>query len=139
MSSIRKNLILVIVAVTISIVVAKFTVNRDVRFELHTREHSLESYEELRADEHGGYGRTEEPDPDGFTTIFNASRPTRMFIHGYWSSRRAFLRYAKAFLHSDDCNFIAVNWLNGSKTYNYWRARGRVERVSIGRGEIASY
>lgn len=103
-------------------VFAKFEVNRDVRFELHTREHSLETYEELRID---GYGRTQD------LTIFNATRPTRVFVHGYMSSRRAFLRYAKAFLKGDDCNFIAVNWLNGSKTYNYWKARGRVEKVSI--------
>lgn len=124
-----KTTIIPIVVVTFVIgpVLAKFEVNRDVRFELHTREHSLESFEELRID---GYGRTQE-DIAGQSTIFNASRPTRVFVHGYWSSRRAFLRYAKAFLNGDDCNFIAVNWLNGSKTYNYWKARGRVERVSV--------
>lgn len=121
--------VLAVAAVFVVIgVVAKFEVNRDIRFELHTREHSLESFEELRID---GYGRTQEQ-PEPLNTIFNASRPTRLFIHGYWSSRRAFLRYAKAFLKSDDCNFIAVNWLNGSKTYNYWKAKGRVERVSPG-------
>lgn len=120
------TVLIVISGVVIGVVDAKFQVNRDVRFELHTREHSLESFEELRID---GYGRTNE-DQTEQRTIFNASRPTRVFVHGYWSSRRAFLRYAKAFLNGDDCNFIAVNWLNGSKTYNYWKAKGRVERVS---------
>lgn len=132
---------LVVFAVSIlaapAAVECKFDVSRDVRFELHTREHSLDTFEELRVNQ---YGRTEELSREDALTIFNATRPTRIFVHGYWSSRRAFLRYARAFLHNADCNFIAVNWLNGSKTYNYWRARGRVERVSArGQSQARSY
>lgn len=131
--TIKTTTITVLVVVTFVVigVVAKFDVNRDVRFELHTREHSLESFEELRIDGVGGRTAQQQMGEENEqSTIFNATRPTRVFIHGYWSSRRSFLRYAKAFLNGDDCNFIAVNWLNGSKTYNYWKARGRVERVS---------
>lgn len=116
------NCLLVALVAVVCLVDGKFDARRDVKFELHTRDHSVDSYEDLQAD---AYGRTER-DP----TIFDPSRPTRIFVHGYWSSRRAYLRYARAFLKNGDCNFIAVNWLNGSKTYNYFRARGRVQRVS---------
>lgn len=111
---------------------AKFDVRRDVRFELHTRQLAdapgapADTFEELLADEFGDTVRER--------SAFDPQRPTRIFVHGYWSSRRAYLRYARAFLKNGDCNFIAVNWLNGSKTYNYFRARGRVDRVSNGLG-----
>lgn len=111
------------VAVVFVVVDGKFDAENDVRFELHTREHGIETYEDLKVDP---YGRM-----DRGPTIFDPKRPTRLFVHGFWSSRRAYLRYARAFLKNGDCNFIAVNWLKGSKTYNYWRARGRVHRVSF--------
>lgn len=112
-----------IAAVVFVVVDGKFDAENDVRFELHTREHGIETYEDLKVDP---YGRM-----DRGPTIFDPKRPTRLFVHGFWSSRRAYLRYARAFLKNGDCNFIAVNWLKGSKTYNYWRARGRVHRVSF--------
>lgn len=122
--SLAYALLAVVVAMTTSrlLVDASFDVRHDVQFELHTREHGVDTYEELQTDQ---YGRTDR-DP----TMFDAARPTRIYVHGFRSSRRAYLRYARAFLKNADCNFIAVNWLNGSKTYNYFRARGRVERVS---------
>lgn len=113
-----------IVAATLVLVAVdgKFNAESDVRFELHTRQHGIETYEDVKVD---AYGRM-----DRGPTIFDPKLPTRIFVHGFWSSRRAYLRYARAFLKNSNCNFIAVNWLKGSKTYNYWRARGRVQRVS---------
>lgn len=99
-----------------------FTAKHDVQFELHNRQNHTDHFEVLVADQYGVTDR--EP------TSFDNQKPTRIYVHGYQSSRRSFLRYAKAFLKHSDCNFIVVNWLTGSVTKNYMQARGRVDRVS---------
>lgn len=109
----------------------KFMVHSDVVFELHTRDYSIDeyghhndSYDMLTIDQN----IKNFIDPP---IHFDANRPTRIFVHGYQSKRSALIRYAKAYLKMGDVNFIAVNWIIGSSTINYLRARGRVERVSM--------
>lgn len=60
---------------------------------------------------------------------WNPNRPTRLFIHGYYSDYDTLQRYAKAYLERDDYNFIAINWLPGAKTINYVKARYRILEV----------
>lgn len=112
-----------ILIVCIGLCQCTFIAKRDVEFELHTRDHNNDDFERLMAD---NYGRTDNFIP----TYFDGTKPTRIYVHGYMSSRRAFMRYGNAFLKSGNYNFIAVNWLQGSKTYNYIKARRRVDRVS---------
>lgn len=50
-------------------------------------------------------------------------RPTRIFIHGYYSDQGTLMSYARAYLERGDFNFIAINWLRGAKTINYVKAR----------------
>lgn len=60
---------------------------------------------------------------------WNPNRPTRLFIHGYYSDTNTLKRYAKAYLDRGDYNFIAINWLPGAKTINYVKARYRILEV----------
>lgn len=95
-----------------------FDANEDVQFELYTRE-SRKVYEVL--DTHG------EPAIAG--SRFQATRPTRIFVHGYRSKRKVIDRYSEAFLNAGDYNFIAVNWIEGASTVNYYTAKNRVRDV----------
>lgn len=60
---------------------------------------------------------------------WNPNRPTRLFIHGYYSDHNTLKKYATAYLARDDYNFIAINWLHGAQTVNYVKARYRILEV----------
>lgn len=60
---------------------------------------------------------------------WNPNRPTRIFIHGYYSDHDTLRKYANAYLERDNFNFIAINWLRGAKTINYVKARFRILEV----------
>lgn len=60
---------------------------------------------------------------------WHPNRPTRLFIHGYYSDEDTLKNYARAYLERDDFNFIAINWLKGAKTINYVKARHRIMEV----------
>lgn len=90
----------------------------DVHFELYTREFP-DSWQILNASR----------GDDLLQTSWKAERPTRFFVHGYRSKRKMIERYSKAFLQAGDYNFIAVNWMEGSTTRNYYAARNRVKKV----------
>lgn len=62
---------------------------------------------------------------------FDKNRPTRIFVHGFYSERETLEKYAAAYSEAGDFNFIAVNWLRGAVTINYAKARGRVQQVHI--------
>lgn len=62
-------------------------------------------------------------------SVFDPKRPTRIFIHGFLSSEHVLIRYKEAYLKLGDYNFIGVDWIVGAKTYNYFKARGRVKKV----------
>lgn len=62
---------------------------------------------------------------------WNPNRPTRIFIHGYYSDEELLKKYAKAYMERDDFNFIAINWLPGARTINYVKARHRI--IEVGR------
>lgn len=97
-----------------------FNEYEDVHFELYTREFpdSWQILNSSRGD-------------DLLQTSWKAERPTRFFVHGYRSKRKMIERYSKAFLQAGDYNFIAVNWMEGSSTKNYYVARNRVKKVRI--------
>lgn len=50
---------------------------------------------------------------------FDANRPTRIFVHGYFGDSTTWEQYAKAYLDIGDYNFIGVNWTAGAKTLDY--------------------
>lgn len=64
------------------------------------------------------------------STTFNPNRKTRIFVHGYKSKEKVINRYKEAYLLLGDYNFIAVDWISGASTYNYFSAKGRVGPVS---------
>lgn len=69
--------------------------------------------------------------PPHSETPFNPNRPTRIFVHGYKSKEKVINRYRDAYLRSGDYNFIAVDWIKGASTYNYYSAKSRVGPVSL--------
>lgn len=99
-----------------------FEVGRDVQFELHTRHKHSGTFEILVAD----HRRFNVGEP----THFDFRKPTRIVVHGFNSQRKHLIQYTTAFLKKHDCNCIAVNWINGSNTLNYFAARSRVDQVS---------
>lgn len=67
------------------------------------------------------------------------SRPTRIFIHGYFSTPDTFKQYTKAYLERRDYNFIVINWLKGALTINYNKARKRVNEVGDAVAKFVDY
>lgn len=106
-----------------------FDADRDVIYELYTRDRPI-NYQTLEP----AAGDTIRTD-----TTYDPKKPTRIFIHGFLSKRRNFPRYAEAYLKNGDYNFIAVNWMAGSSTYNYIKARGRVDGVSPQKQNIPNF
>lgn len=102
-----------------------FDANEDVYYELYTNNQPLTHFHNLLTinnDNDRSEPLAESP--------FDHNRPTRIYVHGYRSKRKNFLKYAEAYRGKGDFNFIAVNWLAGAQTLNYYKARNRVERVS---------
>lgn len=95
-----------------------FDAREDVIFELYTRD-NRQVFQLI--DTHG--------EPAIANTRFDPNRPTRIFVHGYRSKHKVINRYAEAYLNALDCNFIALNWIEGASTANYYTAKGRVKDV----------
>lgn len=70
---------------------------------------------------------------------WHPNRPTRIFIHGYYSDQDTLRSYARAYLERDDFNFIAINWLRGAKTINYVKARHRIMDVGKSVAQFIDY
>lgn len=70
---------------------------------------------------------------------WNPNRPTRLFIHGYYSDQDTLKNYARAFIERDDFNFIAINWLPGARTINYVKARYRILEVGKAVARFVEY
>lgn len=70
---------------------------------------------------------------------WNPRRRTRIFIHGYYSDRKTFMKYAHAYLRRGNYNFIAINWLAGARTLNYFKARRRVHLVGVATARFVDY
>ena len=96
-----------------------FNIEKDLWFRLYTRE-DPDSYYVLSG---SGYPAVSE-------TPFNSSRPTRIFIHGFKSKEKVIKSYTNAYLDLADFNFIAVDWIEGTRTYNYYLAKSRIRLVS---------
>lgn len=111
-----------LVAVSVFLTYASaFDASEDVQFELYTRD-NRQVFQLI--DTHG--------EPAIANTLFSASRPTRIFVHGYRSKHKVINRYAEAYLNAGDYNFIAVNWSAGSSTVNYYTAKSRIKDVILG-------
>lgn len=61
---------------------------------------------------------------------FDARRPTRIFIHGYNSYEKLLNRFREYYMVLGAYNFIAVDWIASSCTYNYLTAVGHITSVS---------
>lgn len=70
---------------------------------------------------------------------WHPNRPTRIFIHGYYSNRRTLSQYVRAYLKRGDYNFIIINWLRGAVTINYVKARHRVREVGVAVARFVDY
>lgn len=98
--------------------VTAFDEYEDIVFELYTRQ------------DPGAYQRLNTSYGDAILqTNWKRDRPTRMFVHGFKSKRKTIDRYKNGFLATGDYNFIAVNWMKGSSTFNYYVAKNRVKKV----------
>lgn len=103
-----------------------FTASEDVYYELYTNDQPLTHFHNLLTinnDNNRSMPIAESP--------FDHTRPTRIYVHGYRSKRKNFLKYAEAYRSKGNFNFIAVNWLEGAQTLNYYKARNRVKIVSL--------
>lgn len=96
-----------------------FDIEKDLVFRLYTREDPV-MYHALKVS----------GSPSIAETPFNPNRPTRIFVHGFKSKAKVITRYTDAYLKLGDFNFIAVDWIEGASTFNYYLARGRVGPVS---------
>lgn len=102
-----------------------FDASEDVYYELYTNDQPLTHFHNLLTinnDNNRSMPLASSP--------FNHNRPTRIYVHGYRSKRKNFLKYAETYRSIGNFNFIAVNWLAGAQTINYYKARNRVETVS---------
>lgn len=116
------SLLIVLCFVTIA---NSFDASEDVYYELYTNDQPLTHFHNLLTIKNDN--DRSEPIAD---SPFNHSLPTRIYVHGYRSKRKNFLKYAEAYRFKGNFNFIAVNWLEGARTINYYKARNRVEKVS---------
>lgn len=102
-----------------------FNASEDIYYELYTDDQPLTHFHNLL---------TINNDNNRLLPIavspFNSTRPTRFYVHGYRSKRKNFIKYAETYRAKGDFNFIVVNWLAGSQTLNYYKARNRVQTVS---------
>lgn len=74
------------------------------------------------------------------TSTFDYNRPTRIFVHGFYSNRDTLDSYATTYRNATgEYNFIAINWLAGAVTLNYKRARDRVKIVGRAVAELIDY
>lgn len=103
-----------------------FDIKKDLTFRLLTREEPV-MYYALNVE--GGLPLNE--------TTFNRNRPTRIFVHGYKSKAKVLNRYTEAYLNVGDYNFIAVDWIEGASTINYFAAKNRVGPVRFRRFLLA--
>lgn len=97
-----------------------FSEYEDVIFELSTREQP-DSHARLNT----SWG------DQIYETNWKRDRPTRIFVHGFKSKRKILDRYRDGFLAAGDYNYITVNWMKGSSTFNYYVAKNRVKKVKI--------
>lgn len=112
----------IFVLLSIVIVQGSYNVEKDLIFRLYTRKRP-DHYQELKADDL----------PAISPSSFNPNRSTRIFIHGFRGKEKTILRYRDAYLNLGDYNFIAVDWTRGASTYNYFKAKNRIQAVSTQR------
>lgn len=89
-------------------------------FRLYTREQP-HKYQELKFENISSI----------WLTSFNPNRPTRIFVHGFWSVADVIHLYRDAYLKLGNYNFIGVDWTKGASTFNYFKAKQYMELVSF--------
>lgn len=97
-----------------------FDAYRDVRILLHTRQNPTNPqqllFRNLQSVQNSHY---------------NANRPTRVLIHGFWEDDTSDINTETAaeLLRYYDFNVFLIDWSEGSRTINYFAAAGRVPTV----------
>lgn len=135
-----KNVLLLLFNVIISVKAGEFDAKKDVYYEMYCRfsnETTAKTLHEIDMNVLKNENLVVKGVGDNQTVTntkncrwnWNPNRPTRIFIHGYYSNHALLKRYAKAYLERDNYNFIAINWLNGAQTINYVKARYRILEV----------
>lgn len=94
-----------------------FNIEKDLTFRLYTR-NNPEFYYALNANVQ-----------PFLETTFDPQKPTIFFVHGFRSKEKVIKRYSEAYLRLGDYNLIAVDWVEGASTYNYFGAKGHVKDV----------
>ncbi|XP_059351094.1 lipase member I-like [Daphnia carinata] len=73
---------------------------------------------------------------------FNASNPTRMFIHG-WNmnghSHTLLINLKNEFLANEDCNFIAVDWETLANTGSYFSSASSTQPIGVATGDFINF
>lgn len=107
----------------------KFTAVKDMKYHIISRAQSIFTASSLSHIRKFNDSRT--PRDFVYENQFNFDpvRPTRIFVHGFYSDMTLMDSYAKSYLDIGDFNFIAVDWLAGARTLNYPVARHRVREV----------
>ncbi|XP_055295780.1 lipase member H-B-like [Sitodiplosis mosellana] len=105
-----------------------FNIERDLAFRLYTKEAPI-MYYVLKLN----------GSPAVSQTPFNPNRPTRIFVHGYKSKEKTIQRYTEAYLKLGDFNFIAVDWISGANTFNYYLAKSRVGSIAAKLAELIDH
>ncbi|KAG4072741.1 hypothetical protein HA402_001853 [Bradysia odoriphaga] len=103
-----------------------FNASEDIYYELYTNDQPLTHFHNLLS-----INNDNSRSLPTAVSPFNHTRPTRFYVHGFRSKRKNFLTYAETYRSKGDFNFIAVNWLAGSQTLNYYKARHRVQTIAV--------
>ncbi|KAI9557471.1 hypothetical protein GHT06_017299 [Daphnia sinensis] len=73
---------------------------------------------------------------------FNASNPTRVFIHG-WNmnghNHPTLINLKYEFLAKEDCNFIAVDWETLANTGSYFSSAASIQPIGIATGDFINF
>lgn len=148
-SVIRISLLIVLLYAVLS-TRAEFDAKKHVFYEMHCRlsnESTNTTLYEIDTNilHHNNFIETDEGSNRVIRGLVNCrwnwhpARPTRIFVHGYYSTEGTLTEYAEAYLNRGDFNFIGINWLKGAKTINYVRARHRVREVGEALARFIDY
>lgn len=111
------NILLFYICNCVGISFLKFNTNKDVLFKLYKRDFDSQILNKN--------------DSNVFVLdSLDLQIPTRIFTHGYLSSKKTIEKMRDAYLNAGDFNFVAVDWTTGSSVVNYFVAKSRMKRVS---------
>lgn len=71
--------------------------------------------------------------PKDLIDVFDADKPTFMYIHGFYSTQQTQMNHVHDFVESmgtDCCNFVVLSWTKIALNLYYWNVRLRARVVS---------